>query len=48
MRPLGAIVLGLYADRIGQKVALCLAANIMGLGTVLTVLTPTYETSRCS
>jgi MHS family proline/betaine transporter-like MFS transporter len=44
MRPLGAIVLGLYADRVGRKAALCLAVYIMGLGTALIVLTPTYET----
>jgi hypothetical protein len=31
MRPVGAIVLGLYADRVGRKAALCLAMVIMGL-----------------
>jgi MFS transporter, MHS family, proline/betaine transporter len=44
MRPLGAIVLGLYADRVGRKAALCLAMYIMGFGTALIVFTPTYET----
>src|SRR5882757_9300759 len=44
MRPVGAIVLGLYADRVGRKAALCLAMVIMGLGTGLIVFTPTYET----
>jgi MFS transporter, MHS family, proline/betaine transporter len=44
MRPLGAIVLGLYADRVGRKAALCFAMYIMGFGTALIVFTPTYET----
>jgi MHS family proline/betaine transporter-like MFS transporter len=44
VRPLGAIVLGLYADRVGRKAALCLAMYIMGFGTALIVFTPTYET----
>ncbi|MGY3618249.1 MFS transporter [Bradyrhizobium sp. USDA 10063] len=44
MRPAGAIVLGLYADRIGRKAALCLAMSVMGIGTGLMALTPTYET----
>jgi MHS family proline/betaine transporter-like MFS transporter len=44
MRPIGALVLGLYADRVGRKAALCLAMVIMGLGTGLMVFTPTYET----
>src|ERR1700754_934657 len=44
MRPLGAIVLGLYADRVGRKAALCLAMYIMGLGAALIVFAPTYET----
>jgi MHS family proline/betaine transporter-like MFS transporter len=44
IRPLGAIVLGLYADRVGRKAALCLAMYIMGFGTALIVFTPTYET----
>ena len=29
MRPLGAIVLGLYADRVGRKAALCLSMYLM-------------------
>jgi MFS transporter, MHS family, proline/betaine transporter len=44
MRPLGAIVLGLYADRVSRKAALCLAMYIMGLGTALIAFMPTYET----
>src|ERR1044072_6402498 len=44
MRPLGAIFLGLYADRVGRKAALCLAMYIMGLGTALIAFTPSYET----
>jgi MHS family proline/betaine transporter-like MFS transporter len=44
MRPIGAIVLGLYADRVGRKDALCVAIYIMGAGTALIVVTPTYQT----
>ena len=44
MRPLGAIVLGLYADRVGRKAALCLSMYLMGLGTAVIAFTPTYET----
>ena len=44
MRPLGATVLGLYADRVGRKAALCLSMYLMGLGTAVIAFTPTYET----
>jgi MHS family proline/betaine transporter-like MFS transporter len=44
MRPVGAIVLGRYADRVGRKAALCLAMSIMGIGTGLMAVAPTYET----
>lgn len=44
MRPFGAIVLGLYADRVGRNPALCLTMSIMGIGTGLMALAPTYET----
>ncbi|WP_407179858.1 MFS transporter [Bradyrhizobium sp. STM 3562] len=43
MRPVGAVVLGLYADRVGRKASLCLAMYLMGLGTALIAFAPTYE-----
>lgn len=43
-RPLGAVCIGLYADKFGRKPALLLTLFLMGLGTLIFVLTPTYET----
>ncbi|WP_020683546.1 MFS transporter [Marinobacterium rhizophilum] len=43
MRPLGAVVIGNYADRHGRKAALTLTIGLMTLGTGLIALTPTYE-----
>lgn len=43
MRPLGAIVLGSYADRVGRKAALTLTMMLMALGTGMIGLTPSYE-----
>jgi MFS transporter, MHS family, proline/betaine transporter len=42
MRPIGAVVLGIYSDRVGRKAALTLTIFIMALGTGLIALTPTY------
>src|SRR3954469_7781939 len=44
MRPLGAIVLGLYADKVGRKSALMLSISLMMVGTFLMAAMPTYET----
>src|SRR4051812_5011028 len=44
MRPLGAIVLGLYADKVGRKSALMLSILLMMVGTFLMAAMPTYET----
>jgi MHS family proline/betaine transporter-like MFS transporter len=44
MRPVGAIVLGVYADRVGRAAALFLAMSVMGFGTALIAFAPTYET----
>lgn len=44
MRPVGAVVLGIYADRVGRKAALSLTILIMALGTGLIAVAPTYET----
>lgn len=43
-RPLGAICIGLYADKYGRRPALLLTLFLMGLGTLIFVVTPTYET----
>ncbi|MBP6116695.1 MAG: MFS transporter [Neisseriaceae bacterium] len=41
-RPLGALVIGLYADRHGRRPAMFLTLMLMGLGTLIFVVTPTY------
>jgi MHS family proline/betaine transporter-like MFS transporter len=43
MRPLGAIVLGSYADRAGRKASLTLSILIMMIGTAMITFTPSYE-----
>jgi MFS transporter, MHS family, proline/betaine transporter len=43
MRPLGAIVIGAYADRVGRKAALTLSILLMMVGTAIIVVLPTYE-----
>ena len=44
MRPLGAIVLGAYADRHGRKAALTLSILLMMAGTLIIAVLPTYDT----
>jgi MHS family proline/betaine transporter-like MFS transporter len=44
MRPLGAVVLGAYADRAGRKKALTASILLMMAGTGLIACTPTYAT----
>lgn len=41
-RPLGAVVLGMYADRAGRKAALSLSLLLMTLGTLTIAFTPGY------
>ena len=43
-RPLGAYVLGGYADRVGRKPAMMISMTMMGLGITLLVVTPGYAT----
>jgi MHS family proline/betaine transporter-like MFS transporter len=45
MRPLGAIVLGGYADRHGRKTTFVLTIRLMMIGTGLIALAPTYSTA---
>jgi MFS transporter, MHS family, proline/betaine transporter len=42
VRPLGAIVLGAYADRAGRKASLMVSILLMMIGTLLMVVMPTY------
>ncbi len=44
MRPVGAIVLGSYVDRIGRRKGLIVTLAIMAFGTVLIACTPGYAT----
>ncbi len=41
-RPLGAVMIGAYADRAGRKPALLLTVGLMSLGTLGLVATPSY------
>ena len=41
-RPVGAVVLGAYADRCGRKAALTLSIQLMVLGTAVMALMPSY------
>src|SRR4051812_24952910 len=43
MRPLGAIVLGAYADKRGRKSSLMLSISLMMIGTALMALMPSYQ-----
>jgi MFS transporter, MHS family, alpha-ketoglutarate permease len=42
MRPIGAWLMGIYADRHGRKRALTLSVTLMCAGSMLIALTPTY------
>src|SRR5215468_1294522 len=42
-RPLGAAIFGHFGDRVGRKAMLAMTIVIMGLGTFLIGLLPTYE-----
>src|SRR5258708_916575 len=42
MRPVGAIVLGAYIDRIGRRKCLIVTLGIMAIGTVVIAFFPTY------
>jgi MHS family citrate/tricarballylate:H+ symporter-like MFS transporter len=44
MRPVGAIVLGAYIDRIGRRQGLIVTLAIMAVGTVVIAVCPTYAT----
>ncbi|MFB9263175.1 MFS transporter [Bradyrhizobium erythrophlei] len=44
MRPVGAIVLGAYIDRIGRRQGLIVTLGIMAVGTVIIAFCPSYAT----
>ena len=44
MRPVGAIVLGAYIDRIGRRQGLIVTLAIMAIGTVIIAFCPSYAT----
>jgi MFS transporter, MHS family, alpha-ketoglutarate permease len=44
MRPIGAFVLGRFADRRGRKPALTLSVTLMCLGSLVIAVSPGYET----
>jgi MHS family citrate/tricarballylate:H+ symporter-like MFS transporter len=44
MRPIGAIVLGAYIDKVGRRKGLIVTLSIMATGTFLIVLIPSYQT----
>ncbi|NTJ68124.1 MFS transporter [Agrobacterium rhizogenes] len=44
MRPIGAWIMGLYADRKGRKAGLALSVTLMCAGSLIIALTPGYET----
>src|SRR5258708_38344475 len=43
MRPIGAVVLGPYIDRIGRRKGLILTLSIMACGTILIAFVPGYR-----
>ena len=43
-RPLGGIVIGLYADRVGRRPAMMLSFALMGLAILVLALIPSYAT----
>ncbi|KMO36319.1 MFS transporter [Methylobacterium aquaticum] len=43
-RPVGAVVIGAYADRSGRKPAMMLSVGLMALGMLMLALTPGYAT----
>ena len=44
MRPIGAVVLGAYIDRVGRRKGLILTLALMGIGTLVIAVLPGYAT----
>ena len=47
MRPLGAIFLGAYVDRVGRRKGLIVTLALMAMGTLLIACVPGYATIAC-
>jgi MFS family permease len=43
MRPIGAIIIGAFADRAGRKPAMMITIGLMAIGMLMLALTPGYE-----
>jgi len=43
-RPIGAVIIGAYADRAGRKAAMTFTILLMAVGTAIVALTPGYNT----
>lgn len=43
-RPIGAVIIGAYADRAGRKAAMTFTILLMAVGTAMVALTPGYNT----
>src|SRR5690606_25545536 len=43
MRPIGAWVMGIYADRKGRKAGLTLSVSLMCVGSLMIACAPTYD-----
>ncbi|NRQ38045.1 MFS transporter [Nonomuraea sp. NN258] len=43
MRPLGGLLVGSFADRFGRKSAMTFTIILMGVGSLMLALTPTYQ-----
>ncbi|HEY1837106.1 MAG: MFS transporter [Rhizomicrobium sp.] len=43
-RPLGAVVIGIYSDRVGRRPAMMLSFTLMGIAIVTIALIPSYAT----
>jgi len=44
MRPIGAVVLGAYIDRVGRRQGLIVTLGLMAIGTLTIAATPAYAT----
>ena len=45
MRPIGAWIMGIYADRKGRKAGLSLSVSLMCLGSLMIACAPTYDSA---
>ncbi|VVE30137.1 MFS transporter [Pandoraea anhela] len=45
VRPLGGILIGIYADRAGRRAAMTLTLSLMALGACMVGLAPTYDSA---